>query len=337
MSRLSEYDYLLPPELIAQEPLKERTASRLLCLNKHTGEIEDRTFTDLATLLSPGDLLVLNNTRVTALRLFGAKSTGGRVETLLLEEVAPHRYVCLAKPAKRLTVGTEIRFDGGLIASVVELLEEGKRLLQFEPTESFRQNLAQSGEVPLPPYIDHVLEDPERYQTVVASEAGSAAAPTAALHFSSEFLERLSKTGIDIAFVTLSVGLDTFRPVQVEDLDDHRMHGERCSVPPETAEKIAACPGRIIAVGTTAVRTLESFAQGPRAVSPGSVTTRLFIQPGYRFQVIDGMLTNFHLPKTTMLVMIAALCGREHVLNAYRHAVAEKYRFLSFGDSMFIS
>jgi S-adenosylmethionine:tRNA ribosyltransferase-isomerase len=337
VSRLSDYEYELPSDLIAQCPLEERTASRLLCLDKRTGEVQDRKFTDLADLLNPEDLLVLNDTRVTALRLYGTKPTGAAVEALLLNQTSPGSFVCLLKPARRLPLGTCLLFPEGLTATVEQILPEGMRLIKFQPVPDLEGRIRAVGEVPLPPYIKDKLEDPERYQTVVASQAGSAAAPTAALHFTQAFLGKLKEKGVKVAQVTLTVGIDTFRPVQVEDLDEHVMHGEWCNVPPVTAEQIAGCNGRVIAVGTTSVRTLESFATGYRNVSPGSKATHLFIQPGHVFRVVDGMLTNFHLPRTTMLLMISALAGREHVLEAYRHAVRQRYRFLSFGDSMLIS
>ncbi len=349
MPRLSEYDYTLPEELIAQTPLVERTASRLLTLDKDTGMIGDRRFTDLMELLLPGDLLVFNNTRVTARRLYGEKlgavgGDGAKVEALVMEDRGDDQYECLIRPAKRLPVGTHVRFEGDLNATIVSVLADGKRVLQFSAgtSSTVRAAIEGVGQVPLPPYIHEVLADPERYQTVLAKEGGSSAAPTAALHFSRELLDSLRGRGVEIGEVTLDVSIDTFRPVMVDDLEEHVMHGERCSISPEAAHQIAQCRGRIVAVGTTAVRTLESFAlprglTGERRVRSGTQTTKLFIQPGFVFQVVDAVLTNFHLPRTTMLVMLSAMCPREMLLEAYAHAVENQYRFLSFGDSMLIS
>ena len=332
--RLSDYDYELPDELIAQTPLEDRAASRLLVLHREGG-IEHRQFRDVLELLEPGDLLVLNDTRVSAVRLFGHRETGGAVEALLLQELLPGRFEAMVKPAKRLKVGTHVRF-GDLIATVTEELEEGLRVLSFDDDPNLSERLNEAGMVPLPPYIHERLADRERYQTVYGARAGSAAAPTAGLHFTDEILESLRERGVRTATVTLHDSIDTFRPVQVENLDEHRMHGERCAIPTETGEAIANAPGRIIAVGTTTVRTLETMATGPRQVSAGQTTSKLFIRPGFDFQVIDGMFTNFHLPKTTMLLMISALAGKQNILDAYRAAVEDRYRFLSFGDSMLI-
>lgn len=333
MDRLSDYDYLLPESAIAQEPLADRAASRLLWLHKETGEVEHRVFRDVPQLLEPGDLLVLNDTRVTALRLFGNKPTGGQVEVLLLKELEPQVFVALARPGKRLQPGAKIYFLEGVECEVVQNLEDGQKKLRFNVS---LERLQAIGQVPLPPYINTALGEPERYQTVYATVGGSAAAPTAGLHFTSEILSELEERGVGIARVTLDVGLDTFRPVQAEVLSEHHMHGERCSVPPETAEAVATCTGRVIAVGTTAVRTLESLAEGPRKLGSGTHTTSIFIRPGYRFQIVDGMFTNFHLPRTTMLMMISAMAGRENVLYAYQEALERQYRFLSFGDAMLI-
>lgn len=335
MDRLSDYDYVLPEELIAQTPLQDRSASRLMWL-RLDGGIEHRSFVDVVEILKPGDLLVMNDTRVSAIRLYGKKMTGAAVEALLLRETAPACYEALVKPAKRLRIGAAISFADGLAASVVGELEDGIKVLEFKPVENFRERLAKVGLTPLPPYIHEILQDKERYQTVYGTVGGSAAAPTAGLHFTPELLGRLDERGIETAKVTLHVGIDTFRPVQVEDLDQHRMHGETCSVTDATVEMVRKCSGRVIAVGTTTVRTLESFADGPRQLRTGSMDSRLFIRPGFRFQIIDGMFTNFHLPRTTMLTMISALARRERILDAYREAVAANYRFLSFGDSMLI-
>lgn len=335
MDRLSDYDYDLPPELIAQEPLADRTASRLLCLHRDTGQVEHLMFTDVPRLLHPGDLLVMNDTRVTALRLLGRKVTGGEVEALLLRPSAPGSYEALMRPGRRLKPGARV-FFGDVAATVVAELPDGRRELRFDPVADLENRLQEIGSAPLPPYITQALADPERYQTVIARQGGSSAAPTAGLHFSSEMLDELRRRGVQTATVTLDVGIDTFRPVQTENLDQHRMHGERCEVPEETAEKIASCRGRVIAVGTTTVRTLETSADGYRSVRPGSVVSTLFIRPGYTFRAVDAMFTNFHLPRTSMLIMLAALVDRESLMNAYREAIQQNYRFLSFGDSMLV-
>lgn len=336
MDRLTDYDYHLPDELIAQEALADRAASRLLHLDKRTGEIKHRMFREVVDLLLPGDLLVLNNTRVTALRLFGNKQTGGQVEFLILNKHAEGGYIALSKPAKRLKPGTIVELEGGVLASIEEDLGEGRKRIVFPELENPDEILASIGEVPLPPYIHHKLHDAERYQTVYAEVGGSAAAPTAGLHFTSEILADLKNKGVNVAYVTLDVGLDTFRPVSVEKIEDHVMHGEQSTMPPQTAKAIMECCGRVIAVGTTAVRTIESFAVSKNSVETGVKNTNIFIRPGYSFKAVDGMFTNFHMPKTTMLMMISALAGHEGIMNAYREAVAENYRFLSFGDSMVI-
>lgn len=335
MDRLSDYDYELPEALIAQTPLEDRAASRMLLLHRQTGQIEHRQFRDVLEILMAGDLLVVNNTRVTARRLFGHKPTGGEVELLLLQPVAPRQFECLAKPGRRLQVGAKVEFGSGWpIATVVAISEGPTRTFEFssDPTSLIEE----AGQVPLPPYITTPLEDAERYQTVFAQPGGSAAAPTAALHFTSELVGQLVARGVEFAEVTLNVGMDTFRPVQVEDLALHEMHGETCTLAPETAARIHACRGRVIGVGTTSVRTLETFAVGPRRVESGTRSTSLFIRPGYEFKVVDGMFTNFHMPRTTMLMMISAMASHEAVFRAYGEAIAERYRFLSFGDSMLI-
>ncbi len=289
----------------------------------------------MPSLLIPGDLLVVNDTRVTARRLFGQRPSGGKVELLLLSQGAPLSFECMAKPGRRLPVGAQVEFGEGYPRAKVEkVLDEGLRQITFDDDPTAL--LQEAGRVPLPPYIHHTLADPERYQTVYAAHGGSAAAPTAGLHFTPEVMGELNRKGIDIAHVTLDVGIDTFRPVMAEDLSKHRMHGERCSIPEDSAARINACQGRIIAVGTTSARTLESFAQGTRQVGAGSKVTDIFIRPGFSFRIIDGMFTNFHMPRTTMLMMLSALVGRDAVFNAYREALANGYRFLSFGDSMLI-
>jgi len=336
LERLSDYDYHLPEELIAQTPLSDRAASRLLHLNPRTGEIKHRQFREVVDLLNPGDLLVLNDTRVSAVRLLGEKPTGGAVEALLLAEEAEGVYRALLKPGRRLPLGSKMRFSGGLEAEVVAILEDGQKRIAFVPMPALREKIADFGLAPLPPYIHEKLTDKERYQTVYGANSGSAAAPTAGLHFTPEILAELAAKGVGTAKVTLHVGLDTFRPVQSEDPSQHPIHGETCDLSQKTASNIAVSSGRIIAVGTTTVRTLESFANGRRSVEPGSRTSRLFIRPGYAFNVVDGMFTNFHMPRTTMMMMISALAGRDNVMKAYEEAVAERYRFLSFGDSMLI-
>ena len=332
--RVSEIDYNLPARLIAQEPLADRSASRMLVLARATGKIEHRKFTDIVGLLNPGDLLVLNDTRVSAVRLRGRRMTGGAVEALIMRPLGDGCFEAMLKPSKRLKPGITIQFDAGIEAEVVEGGDEITRVLRFPPGSD--QKVLQSGSVPLPPYIHRDLEDAGRYQTVYNRSPGSAAAPTAGLHFTPSILESLKRKGVDTAFVTLSVGLDTFRPLTVDDPQDHRMHGEECTVSGDTARKVAECNGRVIAVGTTSARTLESHAIGKRLVEPSTAKTKIFIRPGYDFQVIDGLLTNFHMPRTTMLLMLAALVGIKPLMQAYAEAVQHEYRFLSFGDAMLV-
>lgn len=335
---LSDYDYVLPEGSIAQAPLPDRAASRMLWLDPTSGVIRHLRFRDLVDLLEPGDLLVLNDTRVTARRLVGRKPTGGQVEVLVLGAAGGGRVTALVRPGRRLREGARIEFANGIQAEVCEIGAGGVRTLQWigDPTEAAVAALLESGETPLPPYFHGHLADEGRYQTVYASTPGSAAAPTAGLHFTDEILGHLHEKGIRTATVTLDVGLDTFKPVQADELDHHSMHGEACTLPPETADAIEHCTGRIIAVGTTTVRTLETFAVADRRVGHGTQVTSLFIRPGYRFRIVDGMLTNFHLPRTTMLMMISAMAGRENVLSAYDEAIEKGYRFLSFGDAMLI-
>ena len=335
MDRLSDYDYNLPDELIAQTPLEDRAGSRLLWVRR-SGQLEDLAFRNVPELLSPGDVLVMNDTRVSAVRLLGKKTTGASVEALILREVGEGQFEAMVKPGKRLQPGARMIFADGLEATVVANFHEGLKLLEFAPTPGLKQKIETAGLTPLPPYIYEALADKERYQTVYGVNQGSAAAPTAGLHFTPEMLEVIQAKGVEIAKVTLHVGLDTFRPVQVENLDDHAMHGEVCEISEQSAGLINHAKGRVIAVGTTSVRTLESLANGPKSVDAGSKQTRLFIRPGYEFQVVDGMFTNFHLPKTTMLVMLSALIGRNSLLDAYAHAIQNRYRFLSFGDSMLV-
>ncbi|MBX3096191.1 MAG: tRNA preQ1(34) S-adenosylmethionine ribosyltransferase-isomerase QueA [Fimbriimonadaceae bacterium] len=334
--RLSDIQYDLPQHLIAQEPLSDRAASRMLVLGRETSEIQHRHFRNIVELLDPGDLLVMNNTRVSAVRLFGERRGGGRTEALLLQETESGVFLALTKPAKRLRIGTEIQFEGGLSAEVLGEEEGGKRLLRFLDASDWRTLLGQVGRVPLPPYIHQALNEPDRYQTVYAEKPGSSAAPTAGLHFTNEILAALRAKGVETAEVTLDVGLDTFRPIQTENYLDHPMHGERCIMPEATAEAINRAEQRIIAVGTTSARTIESFSAGPRMVKPGEMTTRIFLHPGNPPKVIDSLLTNFHMPGTTMLAMLAGLAGAESIQQAYREAVSHQYRFLSFGDAMLI-
>jgi S-adenosylmethionine:tRNA ribosyltransferase-isomerase len=331
-------NYELPQDRIAQRLLPNRSDSKLLHLNRATGELSDHRFSEVVQLLRKGDLLVLNDTRVTALRLLGAKTTGGHVEFLLLKETGENEFEALAKPGKRLQPGTQVVFANGLVGEVTENLDGGRKRVRLGGPE-WRKVLEKVGRVPLPPYIHEELQEPERYQTAYAEERpgeGSAAAPTAGLHFTRDLFEQLHEIGVDVAYVSLDVGIDTFRPITADDPLEHSMHGEVCRISPDQADKINRTAGRIIAVGTTAVRTLESFAIGHREVKAGEMNTAIYITPGYSFQVIDGMFTNFHMPKTTMLLMIAALAGGEAIATSYRHALDHEYRFLSFGDSMLI-
>jgi len=326
---LSDYDYSLPAERIAQEPLADRAASQMLWLHRQGGQIEHRAFRDCVDILEAGDVLVLNDTRVTAKRVYGTKPSGGAVEFLLLRFL-PHssEWIAMAKPGRRLQPGAVVTLSDGLMLEVVANEADGLKRVRIDGDPT--------GVAPLPPYIQRKLEDSERYQTVYAKAPGSAAAPTAGLHFTSEVLTQLREKGVLIATVTLDVSIDTFRPIQAEDLSEHVMHGETCHVSPEAAALVNDAKGRIVAVGTTAVRTLESFAVGPRQVKSGSMNTSIFIRPGYEFQVIDGMFTNFHMPRTSMLVMLSALVGHSNLMRAYSEALANEYRFLSFGDSMLI-
>jgi len=334
---LSDFDYNLPESLIAQHPLEDRSQSKLLHLDRETGKVIHRRFAEAVDLLEPGDLLVLNDTRVTALRLLGTRPTGGQVEALLLAPTGEEGgFLALTRPAKKLKPGSTLLFDQGIVATVQEDLGEGRKRLKLAADGPLADALCRVGRVPLPPYIHERLDDPERYQTVYAKTPGSAAAPTAGLHFTDDILLDLRQKGVDIAHVSLDVSIDTFRPVANEDLSLHVMHGEVCRVPESTVQKVAESRGRVVAVGTTTVRTLESFAVEPKRLQSGEKVSRLFITPGYRFQIVDGMFTNFHMPRTTMLMMIAALAGHGPVMNAYIEACANEYRFLSFGDAMLI-
>ena len=338
--KTSDFMYDLPEELIAQTPAERRDGSRLLVLDKKTGATEHRHFYDLPAYLRSGDCLVLNDSRVIPARLFGTRPTGGAVEIVLLRELDGNRWECLTRPGKKMRPGTEVRFgDGELTGVVEEVTEGGNRIIRFRYEGIFLELLDRLGQMPLPPYIKTQLADPERYQTVYAREPGSAAAPTAGLHFTPELLDGIREMGVDVRFVTLHVGLGTFRPVKAEDIEDHEMHSEFCTVPEDTAEAIRRAKengGRVVAVGTTSCRTLESFAAEDGGIAPGSRWTNIFIYPGYRFKCIDALVTNFHLPGSTLVMLVSALAGRENILNAYREAVAERYRFFSFGDAMFI-
>lgn len=331
----AEIDYDLPERLIAQRPLPKRSDSRLLLLDRSTGEVRHKMFRDLPEILAPGDLLVTNDSRVSARRLRGLRETGGAVE-MLVTQSSDGEGIALCRPAKKLRPGDRVSLEGKFQVEIVEILDAGRRRFRWLDAETAENDLASVGEVPLPPYVHEVLEEEERYQTVYAETPGSAAAPTAGLHFDAETLAALGARGVARASISLAIGLDTFRPIQADSLADHPMHGESYSVPEETAAAIAATGGRIVAVGTSSCRTLESSAIGRRRVAPGPGESRLLVAPGYCFQVVDGLLTNFHLPRTTMLAMVAALVGIEPLMAAYREAVKEEYRFLSFGDAMIV-
>ncbi|MGI9952661.1 tRNA preQ1(34) S-adenosylmethionine ribosyltransferase-isomerase QueA [Moorellaceae bacterium AZ2] len=339
--RVEEFDYYLPPELIAQEPVEPRDASRLLVLHRQDGRLEHRRFYDLPRYLEKGDILVLNDTRVIPARLFGRKAgTGGRVEVLLLNPLGGDRWETLVRPGRRVPPGTQLIFgEGELEARVLASTAEGGRVLKFAYQGSWEDLLAKLGQVPLPPYIHRELPDPERYQTVYARHPGSAAAPTAGLHFTPRLLEKIREKGVEVAHILLHVGLGTFRPVKEEIVEKHRMHAEYYIVLPETAEAInnaRARGGRVVAVGTTVVRTLETVATRDGLICPGEGYTDLFIYPGYHFKAVDCLITNFHLPRSTLLMLVSAFAGREKILQAYRVAVEEGYRFFSFGDAMLI-
>ena len=338
---VKDFYYELPEELIAQDPLEDRSSSRLMVLDKKTGEIEHKHFKDILSYLNPGDCLVINNTKVIPARLFGVKEgTQAKIEILLLKRKENDIWETLVKPGKKAKPGTKISFgEGILVGEVLEVVEDGNRLIQFHYEGIFEEILDQLGQMPLPPYITHQLQDKNRYQTVYAKYDGSAAAPTAGLHFTKELLEEVKKMGVEIAEVTLHVGLGTFRPVKVENVLDHHMHSEFYMVSQDAADKInkAKKEGhRVIAVGTTSTRTLESAADEHGMLKETSGWTEIFIYPGYQFKVIDALITNFHLPESTLVMLVSALAGREHVLAAYQRAVEEKYRFFSFGDAMFI-
>ncbi len=337
----SDFYFDLPPELIAQSPLKQRDASRLLSLDRTTGAIHHGQFRDLPSLLREGDCLVMNDSRVIPARLFGTRPTGGGVEVVLLRDLGGGEWECLTRPGRKTPPGTEITFgDGELTATVTRAEADGNKVLAFQYDGVFLEILDRLGQMPLPPYIKEKLEDAERYQTVYARDPGSAAAPTAGLHFTPGLLSEIENRGVRLCYVTLHVGLGTFRPVKEENIEDHPMHAEYCVVPPETAQIVndtRARGGRVVAVGTTSCRTLESFIGEDGILQAKSGWTDNFIDPGYHFKCIDALVTNFHLPESTLIMLVSALAGRENVLCAYREAVKERYRFFSFGDAMFIS
>lgn len=338
--KTSDYYFDLPQELIAQDPLKDRASSRLLVMDKSTGEVQHRIFSDIKEYLRPGDTLVLNNTKVIPARLLGTKEgTGANVEILLLKRLSSTQWETLVRPGKKLRPGARVVFgDGSLRAVILDILEEGNRLVEFEYEGVFEEVLDRLGEMPLPPYITHKLEDKNRYQTVYAKYEGSAAAPTAGLHFTQELLEEIRAMGVRTAFVTLHVGLGTFRPVKVDDVKSHHMHTEWYNVSKEAAELINRTHAeghRVICVGTTSCRTVESAADENGIVKAGCDDTSIFIYPGYKFKVMDALITNFHLPESTLVMLVSAFAGREKVLSAYEEAIREKYRFFSFGDACF--
>ena len=340
--KTSDFYYDLPPELIAQTPLEKRDESRLLCLDKATGEWSHHHFYELPDFLRAGDCLILNNSRVLPARLLGRRLPGGGAcEVLLLQDKGDKVWECLVRPGKHLREGARVSFgDGELTAEIAEVLPDGNRLVRFDYNGIFREVLERLGKRPLPPYIKEELQDQERYQTVYSKVNGSAAAPTAGLHFTPELLERIAAKGVGVGYVTLHVGLGTFRPVKEDDIEQHDMHSEYCTIPQETADLInrtKANGGRVICVGTTSCRTIESWAGEDGTMTATGGWTNIYIYPGYRFKVMDALVTNFHLPESTLIMLVSALAGREHVLAAYEEAVRERYRFFSFGDAMFIS
>ena len=338
--KTSDFWYHLPEELIAQTPLEQRDASRLLVLDRHNGSVSHKHFYDILDYLNPGDCLVMNDSRVLPARLLGNRPTGGAVELLLLKDLGDKKWECLAKPGRRLLAGQEVVFgEGKLTATVVEVKEDGNRIVEFRYEGIFLEVLEQLGKMPLPPYIKEELQDRERYQTVYSRQTGSAAAPTAGLHFTNDLLDKIRQKGVNTAFITLHVGLGTFRPVKAETIDEHHMHAELCMINQETAEllnKTRNAGGRIICVGTTSCRTLESLVNDDGTFEEKSKWTEIFIYPGYQFKAMNGLITNFHLPESTLVMLVSAFAGRENVLSAYEEAVREKYRFFSFGDAMFI-
>ena len=339
--KTSDFYYDLPPELIAQTPLERRDGSRLLTLDKRTGETGHGHFYELPRLLRPGDCLVMNDSRVLPARLLGRREpTGGAAEVLLLVDRGDQVWECLVRPGRKVKPGTRLSFgEGALTAEVLETLEGGNRLIRFDYEGIFLETLERLGKMPLPPYIKEELNDPERYQTVYSRQVGSAAAPTAGLHFTRELLDQIQAMGVSLCYVTLHVGLGTFRPVKEDEITDHEMHAEYCMIPQETADIINRTKqtgGRVVCVGTTSCRTIESWAGEDGTLRASAGWTDIFIYPGYRFKVLDALVTNFHLPESTLVMLVSALAGREHILAAYEEAVRERYRFFSFGDAMFI-
>lgn len=338
--KTKEFWYELPEELIAQTPLQQRDSSRLMVLNKENGAVSHRHFYDILEYLQPGDCLVMNDSRVLPARLLGSRPTGGAVELLLLRDLGDKKWECLAKPGRKLQPGQEILFGNGeLKATVTDVAEDGNRIVEFHYEGIFLEILERLGKMPLPPYIKAELADQERYQTVYSREVGSAAAPTAGLHFTEELLQKLQQKGVRLAFVTLHVGLGTFRPVKAENILEHHMHSELCMMNEQTAQilnQTKAEGGRVICVGTTSCRTVESLVNPDGSFEAKSRWTDIFIYPGYTFRAMDGLITNFHLPESTLVMLVSAFAGREHVLNAYTEAVKERYRFFSFGDAMCI-
>ncbi len=338
--KTSDFNFELPPELIAQTPIEKRDSSRLLILDRESGEVTHKHFYDLPDYLRPGDCLVLNNSRVLPARLIGHRPTGGACEVLLLTEKGDDVWECLVRPGRKLKTGAEVIFGEGQLTATIEAeIDDGKRLVKFHYAGIFLEILDQLGKMPLPPYIKEELQDQERYQTVYSKVNGSAAAPTAGLHFTPELMKIISDIGVKLCYVTLHVGLGTFRPVKADDILDHEMHSEFCMISQETADIINETKrngGRVICVGTTSCRTIESFVSEDGMMRESSGWTNIFIYPGYKFKVLDCLVTNFHLPESTLIMLVSALAGREHVLKAYRQAVEERYRFFSFGDAMFI-
>ena len=335
-----DFWYDLPEELIAQTPLAQRDSSRLLVMDRRSGQINHNHFFDIVDYLKDGDCLVMNDSRVLPARLLGNRPTGGAVELLLLKDLGDKKWECLAKPGRKLQAGQEVIFgDGKLTATILEVQDDGNRVVEFHYDGIFLEILEQLGKMPLPPYIKAELKNQERYQTVYSREIGSAAAPTAGLHFTNELLDKIRSKGVKTAFVTLHVGLGTFRPVKVDEVTDHHMHAELCMISKETAELLNETKrngGRVICVGTTSCRTLESLVNDDGSFEEKSKWTEIFIYPGYTFKAMDGLITNFHLPESTLVMLVSAFSSRENVLNAYEHAVKEKYRFFSFGDAMCI-
>ena len=338
---LKDFNYDLPEELIAQDPLEDRSSSRLMVLHKDTGRIEHKIFRDIIDYLNPGDCLVINDTKVIPARLMGIKEdTGAAIEVLLLKRNADDVWECLVKPGKKARTGARIVFgEGLLVGEIVDVIEDGNRMIKFHYEGIFEEILDKLGEMPLPPYITHKLQDKNRYQTVYARNEGSAAAPTAGLHFTKELLEKIKEKGVNVVSITLHVGLGTFRPVKVDKIEEHHMHTETFNISKEAADTInrtRAAGGRVIAVGTTSCRTLESAATDDGTIPARSGDTDIFIYPGYKFKAIDCLITNFHLPESTLIMLVSALAGRDNIMNAYETAVKERYRFFSFGDAMFI-